>query len=108
MIQGAHVGIGIRGKEGNQAVQSSDVAFSQFRFLVPLLLNHGRRAYRRVSLFLCYYIYKHVVLAVGDVCWAHQSKFAGEIAYPEWLSSAYSVLFTSLPVIVIVAFDEDV
>merc|ERR1740138_1170413 len=57
MIQGAHVGVGIRGKEGNQAVQSSDVAISQFKFLVPLLLNHGRRAYRRVAVFLCYVIY---------------------------------------------------
>merc|ERR1719444_188921 len=69
MIQGAHVGIGVRGKEGNQALQASDVAFSQFRFLVPLLQCHGRRAYRRVSTFLCYYIYKHVVLAVGDLAW---------------------------------------
>merc|ERR1712048_312419 len=33
MIDGAHVGIGIRGKEGSQAVQASDVAISQFRFL---------------------------------------------------------------------------
>ena len=30
MILGAHVGIGIRGKEGSQAVQASDVAISQF------------------------------------------------------------------------------
>jgi len=107
MIQGAHVGVAVRGKEGCQAVQASDVAISQFRFLLPLLHCHGRRAYRRVATFLCYYVYKHVVLAVGDMCWAHESRFAGEIAYPEWLSSAYSVLFTSLPVIVVVGFDCD-
>merc|ERR1719329_1333379 len=96
MIQGAHVGIGIRGKEGNQAVQASDVAISQFRFLVPLLLCHGRRAYRRVATFLCYYIYKHVALVVMDLIWSHQFNFKAEIGYPEWLSSAYSVAFTSL------------
>lgn len=107
MIQGAHVGVGIRGKEGNQAVQSSDIAISQFRFLVPLLLCHGRRAYRRVAVFLCYYIYKHVVLAVCDMIWAHQYKFKGAIAFPEWLSSAYAVFFTTLPVIVILGFDQD-
>ena len=33
MIQEAHVGIGIRGVEGTQAVQASDFAISQFRFL---------------------------------------------------------------------------
>jgi phospholipid-translocating ATPase len=108
MIQGAHIGIGVRGKEGNQAVQASDIAISQFRFLGPLLFCHGRRAYRRVALFLCYYIYKHVVLVIGDMIWAHQFKFRGEIAYPEWLSSAYSLLFTSLPVMVILGFDTDV
>lgn len=107
MIQGAHIGIGVRGKEGNQAVQASDIAVSQFRFIVPLLLCHGRRAYRRVAQFLCYYIYKHVVLATGDMIWAHQFRFRGEIAYPEWLSSAYSVMFTSLPVMVILGFDRD-
>merc|ERR1719375_1653983 len=75
MIQGAHVGIGIRGKEGSQAVQSCDVAISKFRFLVPLLLCHGRRGYRRVATFLCYFLYKHVVLSTGDLIWAHQSDF---------------------------------
>jgi len=106
MIQGAHIGIGVRGKEGNQAVTASDVAVSQFRFLVPLLLCHGRRAYRRVATFLCYYIYKHIVVAVADVIWAHQFRFRGEIAYPEWLASSYSLIFTSLPVMVILCFDK--
>ena len=41
MIQTADVGIGIMGKEGRQATNSSDYAISQFRFLVPLLLVHG-------------------------------------------------------------------
>jgi len=107
MIQGAHVGVGVRGKEGNQAVQASDIAISQFRFLVPLLFCHGRRAYRRVALFLCYYIYKHVVIAVGDMIWAHQYRFGGAIGFPEWLSSFYSVFFTSLPVMVVVGMDQD-
>jgi len=108
MILGAHVGIGIRGKEGNQAVQASDIAISQFRFLLPLLLCHGRRAYRRVATFLCYYIYKSIVLAIADAIWAHQYGFRGSIAYPEWLSSAYSTFYTSLPVLVVLAMDTDV
>jgi len=107
MIQGAHIGIGVRGKEGNQAVQASDIAVSQFRFLVPLLLCHGRRAYRRIAQFLCYYIYKHIVLASADVLWAHQFRFRGEIAYAEWLSSTYSVMFTSLPIMIILGSDRD-
>ncbi len=48
MIQAADVGIGIMGKEGRQAVNNSDYAIAQFRFLVssqsevgPYVLNHG-------------------------------------------------------------------
>merc|ERR1719375_1455897 len=107
MIQGAHVGIGIRGKEGSQAVQSCDVAISKFRFLIPLLLLHGRRGYRRVALFLVYFLYKQIVLTVGDVIWAHQYEFGGDIAYPEYLLSAYSGVVTAWPIIVILSPDVD-
>mmetsp|Transcript_1132 Transcript_1132/g.2588 ORF Transcript_1132/g.2588 Transcript_1132/m.2588 type:complete len:1106 (+) Transcript_1132:95-3412(+) len=108
MIEGAHLGVGIRGKEGAQAVQVSDIAISQFRFLTPLLLCHGRRAYRRVAFFLCYYLYKNVALAAADIVWACQNSFSGRIAFPEYLSMAYNVLFTSWHIIFVLGFDEDV
>lgn len=47
MIQEAHIGIGITGKEGLQAARSSDYSIAQFRFLVKLLLVHGRWNYIR-------------------------------------------------------------
>ena len=47
--QEAHVGVGVIGKEGMQAVQASDYAIAQFRFLKRLLLVHGRSNYRRIS-----------------------------------------------------------
>eukprot|EP00930_Biecheleria_cincta_P034565 TRINITY_DN23879_c0_g1_i1.p1 TRINITY_DN23879_c0_g1~~TRINITY_DN23879_c0_g1_i1.p1 ORF type:complete len:1156 (+),score=201.51 TRINITY_DN23879_c0_g1_i1:37-3504(+) len=108
MIQGAHVGIGIRGKEGNQAVQASDIAISQFRFLVPLLLCHGRRAYRRVATFVCYMLYKHTTLVIGEMIWAHQITFAANIAYPEWLGSAFPAVIAGLPIIVVLCLDRDI
>ena len=49
MIQTAHVGVGISGQEGVQAVNSSDYAIAQFKFLKPLLLVHGRANYKRVA-----------------------------------------------------------
>lgn len=48
MIQAAHVGIGISGQEGMQAVMASDFAIAQFRFLTDLLLVHGRWSYLRL------------------------------------------------------------
>ena len=42
MIQAAHVGIGLMGKEGNQAASFSDYALADFRSLRKLILWHGR------------------------------------------------------------------
>jgi len=107
MIQGAHIGVGIRGKEGMGAVQAADIAISQFRFLKNLLLCHGRLAYRHVTLFLVYYLYKNIALAWGDIVHAIDVDFTGNIAYPDWLSSMFNALFTSWPVVVVLAFDKD-
>jgi magnesium-transporting ATPase (P-type) len=45
MIQAAHIGVGIRGLEGQQAAAASDYAIAQFRFVS----QHGHRA--SVTLF---------------------------------------------------------
>ena len=49
MIMEAHIGVGIKGKEGTQAVRSADFAISQFHSLLRLLLFHGRYGYMKVS-----------------------------------------------------------
>lgn len=54
----AHVGVGISGQEGLQAVNASDYAIGQFRFLKRLLLVHGRWSYRRISKVTVYMFYK--------------------------------------------------
>eukprot|EP00928_Gymnodinium_smaydae_P030759 TRINITY_DN22780_c0_g3_i1.p1 TRINITY_DN22780_c0_g3~~TRINITY_DN22780_c0_g3_i1.p1 ORF type:complete len:1234 (-),score=247.61 TRINITY_DN22780_c0_g3_i1:375-4076(-) len=108
MILGAHVGIGIRGLEGASAVQACDVAISQFRFLVPLLLCHGRNAYRRIAIFLCYYFYKNIVLLMADLVWNLFDNFQARIAFPEYLSIAFNAFFTSWHVIFVLGFDRDV
>lgn len=46
--QSAHIGVGIHGLEGAQAVNNSDFSLGQFRFLRKLLLVHGRWNYRRI------------------------------------------------------------
>ena len=58
LTQAGHIGVGIIGKEGMEAVNNSDFAIGQFRFLRSLLLVHGRSCYRRMSLFTYYSLYK--------------------------------------------------
>lgn len=52
MIQEAHVGIGITGKEGLQAARVSDYSMAQFRFLLKFLLVHGRWNYIRTCKYV--------------------------------------------------------
>lgn len=49
MIQAADVGVGVAGEEGLQAVNSSDYAIAQFRFICKLLFVHGHWSYMRNS-----------------------------------------------------------
>merc|ERR1719375_868861 len=49
LLQTCDIGIGISGKEGKQAVNNSDFAIHQFRFLVKLLLVHGQANYYRLA-----------------------------------------------------------
>jgi phospholipid-transporting ATPase len=64
MIRAAHVGIGIRGVEGQQAARASDYAVSEFRQLRRLLFYHGRESYRRNSCLVCYNFFKNIMLVL--------------------------------------------
>lgn len=81
MIQEAHIGVGIVGKEGTQAVQSSDFSFAQFKYLTTLLLVHGRWSYRRISWFICYYFYKNIVLVFTELSFPFFNGFSGQIYF---------------------------
>ena len=61
MIQEAHVGIGITGKEGLQAARTSDYSIAQFRFLLKLLLVHGRWNYIRTCKYILGTFWKEMV-----------------------------------------------
>nr|GMD25496.1 putative phospholipid-transporting ATPase 9 [Ipomoea batatas] len=108
MLQEADIGIGISGVEGMQAVMSSDVAIAQFRFLERLLLVHGHWCYRRISSMVCYFFYKNITFGVTVFLYEAYASFSGQPAYNDWFLSLYNVFFTSLPVIALGVFDQDV
>ena len=65
MIQAAHVGVGIAGEEGLQAVNSADYAVGQFRFLKRLILVHGHWSYYRNGNLINLFFYKQVVHTIS-------------------------------------------
>ncbi|XP_031404839.1 putative phospholipid-transporting ATPase 9 isoform X2 [Punica granatum] len=108
MLQEADIGIGISGYEGMQAVMSSDIAIAQFRFLERLLLVHGHWCYRRISSMICYFFYKNIAFGFTLFYFEAYASFSGQPAYNDWYLSFYNVIFTSLPVIALGVFDQDV
>ena len=62
MIQEAHVGIGIFGKEGRHAARSSDFAIAKFKYLKRVFLVHGYLYYTRASLLVFYFFYKVIFI----------------------------------------------
>lgn len=75
MIQTAHVGVGIMGREGLQAACASDYTIGQFRFLTKLLFVHGVWNYRRLCKVLLYSFYKNICLYVMEVSFRAMQKF---------------------------------
>ncbi|XP_021733270.1 probable phospholipid-transporting ATPase 8 isoform X2 [Chenopodium quinoa] len=108
MIQEANIGVGISGVEGMQAAMSSDVNIAQFRFLERLLLLHGHWCYRRISTMICYFFYKNITFGLTLFWFETHSSFSAQPAYNDWYLSTYNVFFTSLPVIALGVFDQDV
>ncbi|KMZ65496.1 ATPase [Zostera marina] len=108
MIQMADVGIGISGQEGRQAVMSSDFAMGQFRFLVPLLLVHGHWNYHRISYMILYNFYRNALLVLVLFWYVLYTGFTLITAITDWSTILYSVVYTSVPTIVIGILDKDI
>ncbi|KAA8529495.1 hypothetical protein F0562_033706 [Nyssa sinensis] len=108
MIQAAHVGVGISGMEGMQAVMASDFAIAQFRFLTDLLLVHGRWSYLRICKVVTYFFYKNLTFTLVQFWYTFQTGFSGQRFYDDWFQSLYNVIFTALPVIILGLFEKDV
>uniref|UniRef100_M4D7K9 Phospholipid-transporting ATPase n=1 Tax=Brassica campestris TaxID=3711 RepID=M4D7K9_BRACM len=108
MLQEADIGVGISGVEGMQAVMSSGIAIAQFRYLERLLLVHGHWCYRRISKMICYFFYKNITFGFTLFLYEAYTSFSTTPAYNDWYLSLYSVLFSSLPVICLGIFDQDV
>ncbi|GLC46232.1 hypothetical protein PLESTM_001843200 [Pleodorina starrii] len=106
MIQRAHIGVGISGQEGMQAVMSSDFAIAQFRFLVPLLLVHGQYSYRRLARMINFFFYKNLLFGLTLFVYSAFTTFSGSYVYNDTSMTLFNVLFTSAAPLLIGMFDR--
>lgn len=126
MIKEAHIGVGISGQEGLQAVLASDYSIAQFRYLERLLLVHGRWSYFRMSKFLRYFFYKNFAFTLCHFWFAFFCGFSAQVTikfnllkfkfiksffqtvFDPMFISVYNLFYTSLPVLALGIFEQDV
>ena len=108
MIMEAHIGVGIYGEEGLRAVQSSDYAIGEFRFLHDLLLFHGRTNYIRNAQCISYFFYKNFVFTFVQFVFGFYCNFTGQTIIDDWFITLFNLLFTSLPLGARALLDHDI
>jgi len=74
-----HTGVGISGEEGLQAVRAADFGIAQFRYLVRLLLVHGRWDYKRVAKLVLYSFYKNMTFSLTLLWFNIFAAFSGQV-----------------------------
>jgi magnesium-transporting ATPase (P-type) len=108
MIQEAHVGVGVIGNEGMQAVRASDYSIAQFRFLERLLLVHGRWNYSRICFLILYSFYKNITFVFTLFYYGFYTGFSGTTLYESFLGAGWNIAFTLLPVLFYGMCEKDI
>uniref|UniRef100_A0A182W5N6 Phospholipid-transporting ATPase n=1 Tax=Anopheles minimus TaxID=112268 RepID=A0A182W5N6_9DIPT len=101
MIQEAHVGLGIVGREGRQAARCADYAFAKFCMLKKLLLVHGHYFSTRLTVLVLYFFYKNLVFMGIQLYFQLHSLFSNQSVYDSVFLTLYNVVYTAIPVLVL-------
>ncbi|XP_035909215.1 probable phospholipid-transporting ATPase IF isoform X2 [Anopheles stephensi] len=101
MIQEAHVGLGIVGREGRQAARCADYAFAKFCMLKKLLLVHGHYFSTRLAVLVLYFFYKNLVFMGVQLYFQIHSLFSNQSVYDSVFLTLYNVVYTAIPVLVL-------
>ncbi|KAM7534886.1 hypothetical protein Aperf_G00000113594 [Anoplocephala perfoliata] len=107
MIQAAHVGIGIVGKEGRQASLASDFSITQFAHVARLLLVHGRNSYKNTASLSQFIIHRGCIITVMQLIFSAIFFIVSVALFPGFLMVGYATVFTMFPVFSLV-LDKDV
>ena len=108
MIKAAHVGVGLMGKEGNQAASSADYSLTSFEQLKRLIFYVGRLSLVRNSYFLKSYFFKNMVFSVPQIWLSIHTGFSGSQLYDQLYFIMFNSFLSALPASYIITADEDI
>ncbi|OQR81958.1 phospholipid-transporting ATPase [Thraustotheca clavata] len=107
MIQEAHIGIGISGHEGLQAVNASDFAIAQFEYLRRLLLVHGHWNYHRMCKLVLYVVYKNIICYFTVYVFAVYAGGSGTLYVNNYWLNGYNIFWTFLPIMILAIMEQE-
>ncbi|XP_035775367.1 probable phospholipid-transporting ATPase IF isoform X1 [Anopheles albimanus] len=100
MIQEAHVGLGIVGREGRQAAACADYAMAKFCMLKRLLFVHGHYCSARLTTLVQYFFYKNLVFMGIQLMFQVHSMFSTQSVFDSVFLTLYNVVYTAVPVLI--------
>jgi phospholipid-transporting ATPase len=106
MITEAHVGIGIKGLEGQQAARASDFSIGEFKKLRRLMFYHGRESYRKNSLLILYNFYKNILLCLPQFWHGFTNWLSGQAMYEPVSLQLFNLVYASMPILLYALFER--
>lgn len=85
MIQAAHVGVGIQGKEGVQASLAADFSITQFSHVARLILVHGRNSYKRSASLSQFVMHRGLIISIIQAIFSSVFYYASISLYQGFL-----------------------
>ncbi|KRH94397.1 phospholipid-translocating P-type ATPase, flippase [Pseudoloma neurophilia] len=107
MITEANVGIGIVGKEGNQASLAADFSILKFSDVTTLFFWHGRNCYRGTAKLIQFIIHRGTIISVMQGIFSAVFGFSPIALYQGFLMVGYVCIYTMFPMWCII-LDRDV
>ncbi|CAH8604144.1 unnamed protein product [Heterobilharzia americana] len=96
MILQANIGVGVYGKEGNDAARASDYSVTQFRHLQRLFLLHGHWAYYRITITMLFFYHKCVAFVTNQICLTYFTGFSEIPSFGTIIFVCYNLTMTFL------------
>lgn len=107
MIQEAHIGIGIKGKEGSQAARAGDYSVGEFQHLRRLLAVHGRFSYIRTAGVINLSFYKNIFFSFTQILFQFYCFASGTTLHDQWIVTAWNSALTLIPPFLYGIFERD-
>lgn len=107
MMQNSDVGILVNSQQNSIVRNFSDLTVSSFSDLENLLFLYGHWNYSRLSRAIFLFLYKNFLLTSMLFTYTLLCSFTGTSLFNATLLIGYNILFTTLPVLYLGIFDQD-